>query len=78
MDAIFSQLPKNAQYYFCAPSISRALAVAEVVKIAENHGLNALPFPSPKQAFESAKQTAKPSDLIYVGGSTFVVAEILS
>ena len=78
MDAIFSMLPKNAQYYFCAPSISRALAVEEVIKIAENHKLNALPFSSPQEALEAAKQEAKLEDFIYVGGSTFVVAEILS
>ena len=78
MDTIFSMLPKNAQYYFCAPSIARALAVSEVIKIAENHKLNALSFSSPQQALAAAKQAAKKEDLIYVGGSTFVVAEILS
>ena len=78
MDAIFSMLPKNAQYYFCAPSISRALAVEEVIKIAENHKLNALSFSSPQEALATAKQAAKLEDFIYVGGSTFVVAEILS
>ena len=78
MDTIFSMLPKSAQYYFCAPSIARALAVSEVIKIAENHKLNALSFSSPQQALAAAKQAAKKEDLIYVGGSTFVVAEILS
>ena len=78
MDTISSMLPKNAQYYFCAPSIARALAVSEVIKIAENHKLNALSFSSPQQALAAAKQAAKKEDLIYVGGSTFVVAEILS
>ena len=78
MEAIFSLLPKNAHYYFCAPSIPRALAVEEVIVIAENHGLNAKAFPSPANALEMAKQVAKSRDFIYVGGSTFVVAEILS
>ncbi len=78
MEAIFSLLPKNAHYYFCAPSIPRALAVEEVIVIAENHGLNARAFPSPANALEMARQVAKPKDFIYVGGSTFVVAEILS
>ena len=78
MEAIFSLLPKNAHYYFCAPSIPRALAVEEVIVIAENHGLNARAFPSPANALEMVKQVAKPKDFIYVGGSTFVVAEILS
>ena len=78
MEAIFSILPKNAHYYFCAPSIPRALAVEEVIIIAENHGLNARAFPSPANALEMARQVAKPKDFIYAGGSTFVVAEILS
>lgn len=78
MEIIFSLLPKNAHYYFCAPSIPRALAVEEVIVIAENHGLNAKAFPSPANALEMAKQVAKSRDFIYVGGSTFVVAEILS
>ena len=78
MEIIFSLLPKNAHYYFCAPSIPRALAVEEVIVIAENHGLNAKAFPSPANALEIAKQVAKSRDFIYVGGSTFVVAEILS
>lgn len=78
MEIIFSLLPKNAHYYFCAPSIPRALAVEEVIVIAENHGLNAKAFPSPENALEMAKQVAKSRDFIYVGGSTFVVAEILS
>lgn len=78
MESIFSLLPKNAHYYFCAPSIPRALAIEELIKIAENHGLNAMVFSSPASALEVAKQAAKSQDLIYIGGSTFVVAEILS
>jgi dihydrofolate synthase/folylpolyglutamate synthase len=49
-----------------------------VIIIAKNHGLNARAFPSPANAIEMAKQVAKSKDFIYVGGSTFVVAEILS
>jgi dihydrofolate synthase / folylpolyglutamate synthase len=78
MEAIFSLLPKNAHYYFCTPSIPRALALEEVIKIAENHEFNVKAFPSPANALEMAKQVAKSKDFIYVGGSTFVVAEILS
>ena len=78
METIFSLFPKNAHYYFCAPSIPRALAVEEVIKIAENHGFNAKAFPSPTNALKMARQVARSEDFIYVGGSTFVVAEILS
>ena len=78
METIFSLLPQNAHYYLCAPSIPRALDIEELIKIAENHGLNARAFPSVATALEMAKQVAKSEDFIYIGGSTFVVAEILS
>lgn len=78
METIFSLLPQNAHYYLCAPPIPRALDIEELVKIAENHGLNARTFPSVATALETAKQVAKSEDFIYIGGSTFVVAEILS
>lgn len=78
MDAIFSLFPKSANYYFCAPPISRALAVEKVAVLAENHALKTKSYSEPKAAFLAAKQAAQPEDLIYIGGSTFVVAEILS
>jgi dihydrofolate synthase/folylpolyglutamate synthase len=78
LDTIFSMLPINAQYYFCAPSIERALAVSEVIEVAEKYKLNTRIFTTPEQALQAAKRSAKSMDLIYVGGSTFVVAEILS
>ncbi len=77
MAEIFSSLPKTAYYYFCSPAIARALAVEEIVEIAENHRLNARFYPSTQAALDAAKSVAKSNDLIYVGGSTFVVAEIL-
>jgi len=78
LDTIFSMLPINAQYYFCAPSIERALAVSEVIEVAEKYKLNTRIFTTPEQALQAAKRSATSMDLIYVGGSTFVVAEILS
>ena len=54
------------------------MCIRDRIVIAENHGLNARVFSSPASALEVAKQAAKSQDLIYIGGSTFVVAEILS
>lgn len=77
IETILSLLPKNARYYFCAPSIPRALAIDEVIKIAKQNSLNMSAFSSSVHAFKAARKAAKLEDFIYVGGSTFVVAEIL-
>jgi dihydrofolate synthase/folylpolyglutamate synthase len=52
--------------------------VSEVIEVAEKYKLNTRIFTTPEQALQAAKRSAKSMDLIYVGGSTFVVAEILS
>ena len=70
-------LPKTAVYYFCAPSLERAYPADELKLIAQAKGLNGDAYESVQQAFESAKKAAKAADFIFIGGSTFVVAELL-
>ena len=77
LDLIFSQLPRDASYYFCAPNMGRAEEVSVLMKLAEKYTLNAEAFNSVDLAYKSAAKNADYSDFIYVGGSTFVVAEIL-
>jgi dihydrofolate synthase/folylpolyglutamate synthase len=77
IDKILSLLPKNATYYFCKANIPRALDESELKKIASKYSLKGTPFSSVKKAFSSAKLKANKSDLIFIGGSTFTVAEIL-
>ena len=77
IDNILSLLPKNATYYFCKANIPRALDESELKKIASKFFLKGTTFSSVKKAFSSAKLRANKKDLIFIGGSTFTVAEIL-
>lgn len=74
---VLELFPKNAQYYFCKPSIPRGLEVSELVKIANFHGLYGEAFTSVEEAFNAALLQADEKDFIFVGGSTFVVAEVV-
>jgi len=76
-DAILQLLPKNAVYYFTKADIPRALDEKELAQKASGFGLKGLSYPSVIEAFMASKTNAHKSDLIFVGGSTFVVAEIL-
>ena len=69
--------PENAIFYFAAPNIPRALPIADLEKVSNNLNLNFKTFPTVAQAMSKAQLMAGSDDLIYVGGSTFVVAEIL-
>ena len=77
LESIFPVLPKNAQYYFCAPNISRAMSSEKLCTKAAQFGLVGKEYLSVNEALSCAKTNAAPQDVIYVGGSTFVVAEIL-
>ncbi len=70
-------LPKNARYYFCMPSISRALPKKDILKIAKKYQLIGNYYTTVNQAYNTAKKQAKAKDLILITGSTFVVAEVL-
>lgn len=77
IDGVLALLPKNAIYYFCQPPLERALPVAELIAAAKNHSLHGEAFESVKDAIQAAKTNAAKTDLIFIGGSTFVVAEAL-
>ena len=74
---ILNLLPKNAIYYFCSPNLERAKPAGELQEEAFKFGLIGEAFPSVNSALFRAKTDAKDSDLIFVGGSTFVVAEVV-
>ena len=76
-DEVINLLPENASYYLCKPNISRALSIKELEKSFTNKQTKNS-FSSCSEAFKTAIKTAKSHDLIVVGGSTFVVSEILS
>lgn len=74
---ILSLLPKNAIYYFCSFDLPRAMSAEELEVTAGQFGLKGAAFPNVKKALKAAKEQANKNDLIFVGGSTFVVAEAL-
>jgi dihydrofolate synthase/folylpolyglutamate synthase len=76
-DAVLRLLPTDAIYYFTRADIPRALDEKELAKKAERFGLNGNSYDSVLEAFNTAKLNAGKDDLIFIGGSTFVVAEIL-
>ena len=70
-------LPKKARYYFCQANIPRSLDKESLQSKSEKHGLSGKVYNSVSQALKTAKKNAKKEDCIFVGGSTFVVAEII-
>jgi dihydrofolate synthase/folylpolyglutamate synthase len=77
LDEILPLLPKEAVYYFTKPNVPRGLDVEILAATAKKNSLSGNFFETVAIAYEAALQDAAPDDLIYVGGSTFVVAEIL-
>ena len=69
--------PKDAKYYFCKPNIPRGLEATQLAKVFKENGCRGCIYSSVKEALIIAKQSASQDDVIYVGGSTFVVAEII-
>jgi len=76
-NAILQLMPYRAVYYFCKPDIPRGLDPNLLAEKAGNFGLKGKVFDSVQAAFKQAKLDALRSDLIFVGGSTFVVAEVV-
>lgn len=77
VDAVLALLPQKATYYFCQPQLERALAAEELAEKAAKYDLKGGIFKTPADALIAAKTLAHGNDLIFVGGSTFVVAEII-
>jgi len=74
---ILALLPRNAIYYFCKPDIPRGLDADDLKQQAAKFGLSGKNYPSVKAAFRAAQTNATDGDLVFVGGSTFVVAEVV-
>ncbi|MFZ4521546.1 MAG: bifunctional folylpolyglutamate synthase/dihydrofolate synthase [Bacteroidales bacterium] len=74
---ILKMLPGGATYYFCKPDIPRGLDGAELQRSAVEAGLSGICYPTVKSALRAAQNAANQDDLVFVGGSTFVVAEVV-
>lgn len=77
LDKILPLFPKNATYYFSRPSLSRGLDETLLQKKAAAFNLIGNAYNSISEAYEAALKNATASDFIYIGGSTFTVAEVL-
>ncbi len=77
IDKLLQYLPKDATYYFCKADIPRGLDATTLQKKATEFDLKSSVYGSVSDAYEAAKEAATARDVIYVGGSTFVVAEVV-
>ncbi|MCO6500391.1 MAG: bifunctional folylpolyglutamate synthase/dihydrofolate synthase [Vicingus serpentipes] len=77
IDGVLNLLPSSARYYFCQANIPRSLDVKDLYQQASQKGLKGNLYSSVQEALVAAKNTALMDDLIFVGGSTFVVAEVV-
>lgn len=77
IEAILPMFPKSANYYFCKPNLPRGLSETILQVKAKEFGLMGEKYSSVKNALKNALLNANQQDIIYVGGSTFVVAEII-
>jgi len=74
---VLAMLPTHATYYFCRPDIPRGLEAESIRQQAANFGLHGEAYPSVKAALQAAQAAATDKDLVFAGGSTFVVAEVV-
>lgn len=77
ISGVLQLLPTDARYYFCQPDLERALSATDLAEQAAKYQLEGKVYQNVTEAYQSAKTQAKATDLIFIGGSTFVVAEVL-
>lgn len=75
--SVLTLFPKDAHYYFVKPSIPRGMEAAQLRELAEEQGLKGKVCKSVNKGLKKALKNANEQDMIYVGGSTFVVAEVV-
>ncbi|WP_341221466.1 folylpolyglutamate synthase/dihydrofolate synthase family protein [Polaribacter atrinae] len=77
LEEVLPLFPKEAAYYFCKPAIPRGMSEVVLRENAKEFGLIGKKYSSVEVAYKNALLNANQGDIIYVGGSTFVVAEII-
>ena len=78
VQAALSLMPRAAHYYFCQPSVARAFPCERLASLAYASDLRGEVYPSVHEAYEAARSQALPEEVIFIGGSNFVVADLLS
>ena len=77
IEGVIDLLPKDATYYFAKSANKRAVSEAVLKIIGEQHGLKGEGYPTVAEAYQSAMKTADSDDFVFIGGSTYVVADLL-
>lgn len=77
LDSIVDIFPESSNYYFAKPNIERGLDELELQELFKNNNRIGESYSSIEQAFKSAIKQSDPNDVIYIGGSTFVVSEVI-
>ncbi len=77
INTVMDMLPKNAVYYFTRATSHRAISEDEVMRIGKEHGLRGRKFPNVAKAYKAAMQDASTEDFIFIGGSSYIVADFL-
>ena len=78
IDSMLALLPQNAEYIFTQASVDRAMKAEDLSKHAHSAGLHGKIAPSVAEAMKLAKDSASPADMIFIGGSCFVIADALA
>ena len=78
INGVLQIMPKDAEYYFCQAQVKRAKNSEELKACAEKYGLNGKTFATVGEAYEKAIEESDENDMVFVGGSSFVVADLLS
>ena len=78
IEGVLSIMPKDATYYFCQASVKRAMPSQQLKALAEAHELKGNTFANVLDAYNSARQNVSQNDFIYIGGSSFIVADLIA
>lgn len=78
VSGVLALLPKDATYYFTKASVKRALPEEELCKLAAKAGLQGSCYPNVPAAVTAAQEKSHPEDFIFVGGSSFIIADLLA
>lgn len=75
---VLEQLPRHAKFYWAQASVVRSLRKDEILQLAQKQGLQGTSYDTVAEAYHAARAAAKPEDTIFVGGSSFIVSDLLS
>lgn len=77
VNSVLQLMPRDATYYFCQASVRRSMPSNDLADLAQRHGLHGSTFDTVAAAYISALESTNPDDLVFVGGSSYVVADLL-